>query len=84
MTISVAELQSVLQDLFVDTAEHFATETGFCQRARKLTGPVFAQCLVFTALQIRPPSVVILLAGVMRRNFSESVMGFLARIRQVG
>lgn len=50
MPISVAELQPVLQDLFVDTAENFARETGFCRRARKLTGPVFAQSVVFTLL----------------------------------
>jgi hypothetical protein len=39
-----------LQDLFQDTAEHLARESNFCQRARKLTGPVFAQALVFTLL----------------------------------
>jgi hypothetical protein len=50
MPLSVAELQPVLQDLFVDTAESFARETTFCQRARKLTGPVFAQTVVFTLM----------------------------------
>jgi hypothetical protein len=50
MPLSVAELQPVLQDLFVDTAKSFARQTGLCQRARKLTGPVFAQSLVFTLL----------------------------------
>jgi Transposase DDE domain len=51
MSISVAELQPVLHDLFEDTADHLARASGFCQRARKLTGPVFAQSLVFTLLQ---------------------------------
>lgn len=51
MTLSVAELQPVLHDLFFDTAETLAREAGFCQRARKLTGPVFAQTLVFSLLQ---------------------------------
>src|SRR5438094_701625 len=51
MALSVAELQPVLHDLFNDTAEQLARESGFCQRARKLTGPVFAQSLVFTLLE---------------------------------
>lgn len=51
MPLSVAELQPVLHDLFFDTAQTLAREAGFCQRARKLTGPVFAQALVFSLLQ---------------------------------
>src|SRR5215469_13447916 len=50
MPLSVAELQPVLHDLFTDTAETLARDSGFCQRARKLTGPVFAQTLVFSLL----------------------------------
>lgn len=51
MALSVAELQPALHDLFTDTAEEMARDTGFCQRARKLTGPVFAQSVVFTLLE---------------------------------
>lgn len=51
MALSVAELQPVLHDLFQDTADTLARESGFCKRARKLTGPVFAQSLVFSLLE---------------------------------
>lgn len=51
MTLSVAELQPVLHDLFHDTAAVLATESGFHQRSRCLTGPVFAQSVVFSLLQ---------------------------------
>jgi hypothetical protein len=51
MPLSVAELQPVLHDLFNGTASDFARESKFCRRARKLTGPVFAQSLVFTLLE---------------------------------
>lgn len=51
MTLSVAELQPTLYDLFHDTADSLARDLGFCQRARKLTGPVFAQTLVFSLLE---------------------------------
>jgi hypothetical protein len=51
MPLSVAELQPVLYDLFHDTAELLARHSGFCQRARKLTGSVFAQALVFSFLE---------------------------------
>jgi hypothetical protein len=50
MALSVAELQPVLHDLFNDTARDFATQTGFCLRERKLTGPAFCQALVFCLL----------------------------------
>jgi Transposase DDE domain len=51
MSISVAELQPTLHDLFYDTAETLARQTGFCRRQRKLTGPCFAQTLVFSLLE---------------------------------
>jgi hypothetical protein len=51
MTLSVTELQPVLHDLFTDTATDLAHATGFCQRRRKLTGPAFAQALVFALLE---------------------------------
>src|SRR5438105_12810422 len=50
MPLSVAELQPVLHDLFLDTADELARASGFCRRARQLTGPVFAQALVFSLL----------------------------------
>jgi hypothetical protein len=51
MPLSVAELQPVLYDLFHDTADQLARASGFCRRTRKLTGPVFAQALVFSLLE---------------------------------
>src|SRR5205085_2167382 len=48
--LSIAELHPVLHDLFHDTADHLARQAGFCRRARKLTGPVFAQAVVFSLL----------------------------------
>src|SRR5215207_8590199 len=51
MPLSVAELQPVLHDLFTTTASDLAKDTGFQRRARRLTGPVFAQAVVFSLLQ---------------------------------
>src|SRR5262249_52984594 len=51
MALSVDELQPVLHDLFGKTADELARATGFCQRARKLTGSVFAQSLVAALLE---------------------------------
>lgn len=50
MSLNVAELHTVLHDLFHDTADELAQQTGFCRRRRLLTGPVFAQALVFALL----------------------------------
>jgi DDE family transposase len=49
--LSIAELHPALRDLFGDTADHLARQTGFCRRQRKLTGPAFAQALVFALLR---------------------------------
>lgn len=51
MTIRVAELHVTLHDLFNDTADQLAKETGFCQRKRPLCGSVFAKALVFSTLE---------------------------------
>jgi hypothetical protein len=51
MTISVAEVHAVLNDLFNDSADELALDTGFCQRKRKLSGSVFAKTLVFSLMQ---------------------------------
>src|SRR5262245_41093071 len=50
MTLSVAELQPALYDLFTTDADRLTRQAGFCQRGRKLTGPAFAQSLVFSPL----------------------------------
>jgi hypothetical protein len=50
MTISVAELHATLHDLFHDSADELAKDTGFCQRKRQLCGSVFAKTLVFSLL----------------------------------
>jgi hypothetical protein len=57
MSLSLAELQPVLHDLFFDTADSLARHTGFTQRARKLSGSVFARTLVFSLLQ-KPDSTL--------------------------
>jgi Transposase DDE domain len=57
MTISVAELHVSLHDLFNDTAERLAQDTGFCRRKRQLTGSVCAKTLVFSLLQRHAPSL---------------------------
>src|SRR6476620_9119085 len=49
--LGVTEIHSALNTLFNDTAEHLARETRFCQRARKLPGPVFAKTPVFCLLK---------------------------------
>jgi hypothetical protein len=49
--LSIAELHPVLHELFHDTADQLARETGFCQRVRQLTGATFAQSLVFSLLE---------------------------------
>ena len=51
MVLNVRELHAALHDLFNDTARRHARETGFCLRERELTGPVFAQSLVFCLLE---------------------------------
>jgi hypothetical protein len=51
MPLSVAELQPVLHELFHECADAIARDSGFCRRARKLTGPVFAKSLVFALLK---------------------------------
>jgi hypothetical protein len=50
MSISVAEVHTTLHDLFHDTADRLAKDTGLCQRQRKLTGSVFARAVVFGLL----------------------------------
>jgi hypothetical protein len=51
MALSVAELHATLYDLFHDTARQLAKDTGFCRRQRLLTGPAFAQAVVFSLLE---------------------------------
>src|SRR5690348_12737110 len=57
MTISVAELHTTLHDLFHDTADQLAKDTGFCQRKRQLCGSTFAKTLVFSLLDKHAPSL---------------------------
>lgn len=49
--LSIDELHPALHDLFGDTADHLARQSGFCRRARQLTGPAFARALVFALLE---------------------------------
>src|SRR5216684_3955530 len=57
MTISVAELHPTLHDLFNDSADSLAKDTGFCQRKRQLCGSAFAKALVFATLEKPAPSL---------------------------
>jgi hypothetical protein len=50
VTTTVAQLADPLQTLFTTTAQQLATDSGFVRRQRKLSGPSFAQGLVFTGL----------------------------------
>jgi Transposase DDE domain len=47
MNLTIAELAASLQTLFTTDAADAAQASGFVRRARKLTGPVFAQVTVF-------------------------------------
>src|SRR5258708_2927964 len=51
MSLSVAELQPALHDLFHGTADDLARQTEFCRRKRKLTGSALAKTLVFSLLE---------------------------------
>ncbi len=50
MTTTVAQLADTLQTLFTTTAQQLARDTGLIRRQRQLSGPSFAQGLVFTWL----------------------------------
>ena len=50
MTTTVAQLADTLQTLFTTTAQQLALDTRLIGRRRKLSGPSFAQGLVFTWL----------------------------------
>lgn len=51
MSLSVADLDTVLHDLFTDQADTLARDCGFCLRKRCLDGPTFAQAVVFQLLR---------------------------------
>jgi hypothetical protein len=72
LMLSIAELHPVLHDLFNDTAEHLAYQTGFSQRQRKLTGPVFAQALVFALLE-KPDATLEDFADIVEDCFAISI-----------
>jgi Transposase DDE domain len=50
VTTTVTQLADTLQTLFTTTAQQLAQETAFIGRRRKISGPSFAQGLVFTWL----------------------------------
>ncbi|MFO0889321.1 MAG: IS4 family transposase [Isosphaeraceae bacterium] len=47
---SLTELADAMQELLSTGADEAAAQTGFVRRKRKITGPNFAQAVVFTAL----------------------------------
>jgi hypothetical protein len=57
MSLNVAQLAGVLQTVFTTDAEEAARDTGFIQRQRQLTGPVFVQTLTFGWLENPAASV---------------------------
>ena len=63
MSLSVAQLAGALQTVFTTAAEDAARDTGFIQRQRQLTGPVFVQALTFGWLE-NPAASVEDLAGL--------------------
>jgi hypothetical protein len=92
MTINVAELHTTLHDLFHDTADQLATDTGFCQRQRRLTGSVFAKTLVFSLLDKHAPSLqdyadfasehlhVAVSHNAVEQRFNDQAIDFLAAL----
>ncbi len=64
MTTTVAQLANTLQTLFTTTAQQLATDSAFIRRQRKLSGPSFAQGLVFTWLD-NPHATLEDLAGAV-------------------
>jgi hypothetical protein len=62
MIASVTRLAVLQQTLLLDDAHHLASETGFVRRQRQLTGPIFAQTLVFSWLD-QPDATLEVLAA---------------------
>ena len=91
---TVSHLSTVLQRLLTTTANTLARETGFVQRASKLTGAHFAQALLFGWLQ-QPQATLQQLAqmagsvGVpispqgLEQRFTEVAARFLRRLLEV-
>ena len=63
MIASVTRLAGLLQTLFLTDADHLARSTGLVQRDRQLSGPVFAQTLVFSWLDQPDASLEVLAAN---------------------
>jgi hypothetical protein len=92
MTISVAELHGIMHDLFNDSADCLAQDTGFCQRKRQLCGSVFAKTLVFSLLEKPVSSLqdfadfaaehlhVHVSHNAFEQRFSEQAVAFLAAL----
>jgi hypothetical protein len=55
--LSLPDLNAALHDLFTDTADRLARDTSFCRRNRALSGPAFAQAVVFTLLHQTAPTL---------------------------
>ncbi len=72
MSTAVADL-AALQILFTTDAEDLARSTAFVRRARKWTGPTFAQVTVFGWLP--DPTALVLAEGETGLHFSEARTG---------
>lgn len=91
MTTTVAQLADTLQTLFTTTAQQLARDSGFIRRRRKLSGPSFAQGLVFTWLDNPHATLEDLAAAVagsggglaaqsLDERFSPQAVEFLRRL----
>jgi hypothetical protein len=91
VTTTVAQLAATLQTLFTTTAQQLAADSGFIRRQRKLSGPSFAQGLVFTWLDnphatledlasAVAPDGVSLAAQSLDQRFTSTAAEFLRRL----
>ncbi len=89
MAATVAQLADTLQTLFTTTAQQLAADTGLIRRQRQLSGPSFAQGLVFTrrdnphatlddlALAVAPDGLA---AQSLDEGFTPTAAEFLRRL----
>src|SRR5438094_9666869 len=89
--VTIADVAEVLQSILTTTAETLAWETGFTQRASKLSGGRFVQTLVFGWLASPDASLAELAqaaaaAGVpvspqaLDQRFTEAAAGYLEQV----
>jgi hypothetical protein len=70
MLVQLSDLTSQMQTLFTSDADQAASQSGFIKRRRKLTGPAFAQALVFAWLENPRATVDELVVSLARTGVS--------------